>query len=180
MNRVLPHCRIELTDMKLYKNLDVNLSYQNFGSTWVLVLRGKTEDIELAVNGLYNWGATNGDCEYYDHTQTVGVIWTDKPSLLKFFESQARNQLLVDIPFDKDKANRHYRKCLAFNINVASKELARQRIEELQHQHENFFRFANGQMPETYGTGTIGAERPDNDMKDAILSHAFENREVTS
>jgi hypothetical protein len=162
VGRVLPHCHFELTNiMRLYQNLDVNLTYQNFGSTWALVLRGKTEDIEQAANGLYNWGATNGDCEFYDHAQTVGVIWTDKPSLQKFFENVIEQQL-----FNEDKP-----------MHAGVKTEAEARIQEMQSCHENFFDFANRFVPETYGTGTMTAERPDADMKDAILQNAFADKE---
>jgi hypothetical protein len=85
--------------MKLYANLDVNLTYQNYGSTWALTLRGKTEHIEQAVHGLFNWGATNGDCEYYDHTQTVAVIWTDEPSMRRFFYLQAIRKMVGEIDY---------------------------------------------------------------------------------
>jgi hypothetical protein len=81
--------------MKLYNNLLVTITYQNFGSTWTLILRGKTEDIELAANGLYNLGATNGDCEFYDHAQTVGIVWTDEISLRQFFFRQWANHFVL-------------------------------------------------------------------------------------
>lgn len=163
--------------MKLYANLDVNLTYQNYGSTWALTMRGKTEHIEQAVNGLFNWGATNGDCEYYDHTQTVAVIWTDEPSMRRFFYLQALRKMVSSIEYVRTHTaeNRILGKLAGKRISEIAHVQAERRIRALRHRHEKFFNFTKSYMPETHGTGQITAERPDLDMKDSILINAHVN-----
>lgn len=165
--------------MKIYKTLDVKLTYQNFGSTWALILRGKTEDIEVTTNGLYNWGVTNGDVEYFNHVQTVGVVWTDEKSIRRFFYLQSVRELSDGIEYRRTHTaeNRVMGKLLGKRISELSHARAERKIRMLRRRHENFFDFANAYAPDAYDNGQISAERPDSDMKDAIISHAYASQE---
>jgi hypothetical protein len=153
--------------MKLYHNLDVQLSYQNFGSAWLCILRGPTEQIGLAFNGLFNLCATNGEMEFQDHLEMVATFWTDRRAMRRFFFNQ------YFMP-----------RCMG-NRGRGQGRLARMamrhawtKLDSMSGCHEQYLDFANQWMPETYGNGCISAERPDADMKDAILSNAFKEKET--
>lgn len=137
------------------------MTYQNFGSSYLCILRGKTEDIELVFNGLFNFGATNGGLDYYDHSKTVAVFWSDYKSLRKFFFNRRF------IPQSDEPSGRIIRACM---------HEAQDNMILLSENHEFFMRFADSYMPETHDVGSISAERPDHDMKDAIISHAYRDR----
>ena len=49
-------------------------------------------------------------------------------------------------------------------------------LEAMTGKHEAYLNHAK-YLPETYSTGTVSAERPDADMKDAVLAHAFKTKE---
>ena len=156
--------------MKIYSQLDVELTYQNFGSAWLGILRGSTENIETVFNGLFNLCATSGECQFQDHLECVAIFWSDRRAMRRFFFN--RYYLAHYLP-EPDRANvrivraamRHALQCLA---TLATGN------------HEAFMNFSKCYSPEVYGSGTITAERPDSDMKDAILAHAFADKSVDS
>lgn len=151
--------------MKVYDTLNVSLTYQNFGTSFVAILRGKTEDIETAFNGLFNFGATNARAPiYYNHTKTTAIVWTSREQLRKFFFNR---RFIPNMPLWGDIKLSHLRPFM--------KE-ARAKLKELAENHEFFLRFADNYMPEPHSVGKLTAERPDNDMKDTILSHAYRDR----
>lgn len=155
--------------MKLYQNLDVDLTYQNFGSAWLGVLRGATDNIELAFNGLYNFCATNGSLSYQDHVKCVATFWSDRKGMRRFF------------------FNQHYIPRFEDRNHPDNGRLVRQSMRHAQAQmsllcasHEPFMDFDNRFAPAVFTCGKITAERPDSDLKDAILSHAFAEKESVS
>lgn len=150
--------------MKLYQNLDVTVKYQNFGSAWLLILRGRTEDVELVFNGLYNLCATDGSIEYPEQTKTIGKVWTSEENLRRFFTNRF------------DFANPDYADAIANNNCPEKDNYVNTQIEELRLNHEFFLKFSEGYMPDTYGQGTIGAEKPDDDFRDAIINDAFKDK----
>lgn len=153
--------------MRLYSNLDVEVTYQNFGSAWLGVMRGATENIELCFNGLFNLCATSGEHQYQDHLQTISLFWTERKAMRRFF------------------FNRYYLPRFTSRKDVGNGKLVRDAMRHAWAQlelmtstsHEAFLDFDNQFMPETYGNGMITAERPDADMKDAILANAFREKE---
>lgn len=153
--------------MKLYPNLDVEFTYQNFGSAWLGILRGASEQIELAFNGLFNLCATNGEHEFQDHLRCVSVFWSSRNAMRRFFFNQ------YYMPrFDACQSNGKL-------VRSAMRHALRQ-IETLsQTCHEDFMNFDNQYAPDTYVCGQITAEKPDSDMKDAILLHAYADKENT-
>lgn len=153
-----------MSTMKVYPNVNVSLTYQNFGSSFLCVLRGTTEDIESVFNGLYNFGATNGGLDYYDHSKTVAVFWTDYRALRKFFFDR---RFIAHFPLDE--------KPVLSNVRPYMQE-ALKYMGELADNHEFFMRFADDYMPDVHNVGKVSAERPDNDMKDAIIGHAYRDR----
>jgi hypothetical protein len=153
--------------MKVYDNLDVDMSYQNFGSSWLIVLRGATEQIESAFNGLFNFCATNGQLTYQDHLQTVATFWSSEEAMDNFFFQKCLNQRVLS---SVDKGVRGGSAGPADAYAIAQ-------LATLKTTSENFMDFTrDAYMPETYGLGKITAENPDNDMKDAILSHAMKDK----
>lgn len=153
--------------MRVYQNVPVTLTYQNFGSTWLGILRGSTQDIEAVANGLFNLKATNGDCQFFDHAETVGMFWTDRRAMRRFF------------------FNQYFLKRCDGNGAWSNGKLARyamryakSKIEELRkYCHESFMDFSIMFQPVEHGLGRISDERPDSDFKDAVLSFAFRDRE---
>jgi len=152
----------------VYPNIDVWLTYQNFGSAWLGILRGPTEQIEQVFNGLFNLRATNGEMNYFDHSKTVAVFWTSKPALIRFFRNQ---YLLVREPDNyKDEVS-------ADLMNEARLHVLIQMSELTDGGHEALMDFADTSFEASeYTLGQISAERPDCDMKDAIISYAYRDR----
>ena len=152
--------------MKPYKNVDVELTYQNFGSAWLGVLRGATENLELVFNGLFNFCATNGDLTFNDHTQCVATFWSSPKAMRRFF------------------FNQHYLPRYEGRRHPLNGKLVRQAMRHAQAQmallnenHEPFMKFDGLQESDTFVCGKVCAEKPDSDMKDAILAHAFANKD---
>jgi hypothetical protein len=146
--------------MKVYDTLNVSLSFQNCGSVWLMILRGNEADIELAYNGLYNFGATGGKVlDYTDHTKTTAKFWSNEERMYKFFYS---------------------RYMLAHNKQKAARIFAENKMAELRADVEQFYCFTRRGPDATFGVSSACAERPDTDFKDAVLTHAYSERELTN
>lgn len=146
--------------IKPYPSVNVTMTYQNFGSAWLCILRGKTEDIELVFNGLYNFGATNGDVQYFDHAKTVATFWSTEEQLQRFFYNVAV-----------------FSGVTRYRGKVVNQAHANERIEYIRANcHEPFMDFANVFEPDVYGVGSIKAANPDDDFKDKVLGHAFKDK----
>ena len=151
--------------MKLHSTLNVELTYQNFGSAWLGVLRGTTEAINQAFNGLYNFCATNGECQFQDHAQCIATFWTDRKAMRRYFFNRYNIQRYVG----RDDINNG-------KLARASMRYAHEQMNLLTGKcHEPYLNFdKQGKDVDLYSCGgKISAERPDTDMKDAILLHAF-------
>lgn len=142
------------------------MSFQNFGSSWLMILRGATEEIELAFNGLFNFCATNGELTYCDHLQTVATFWSSEEAMDKFFFEKCFNYRCLN---SLDKGVR------GGSANAAD-TFAIEQMAELREETEEFLNFQNSFMPATYSLGKVTAESPDSDMKDAILAHAMKDK----
>jgi hypothetical protein len=152
--------------MRVYSNIPVELTYQNFGSTWLCVLRGKSEDIDLVFNGLFNLCASNGDYQFFDHTQTVAVFWSDRKNMLRFFFNQ----------FFGPRCNPEFTSLWKGQGKLVREAMryAKSKVQDLRDNcHEQFVDFTNTFLPQIHAMGQISAERPDSDFKDAVLTHAF-------
>ena len=156
--------------MKVYPNLTTTISYHNFGSAWLMILKGTTEDINLAFNGLFNLGATNGELEFRDHIHTVATFWSDEKSMEKFFF----NKFFLPRCSTRVK-DTHKDGAYKTAMSVASNQMT-----ELKNCHEFFLDFNNRFVPDVYATGKVTAENPDTDMKDSILTHAFTDKSETT
>lgn len=142
--------------MKLYNELDVDLTFQNFGSQWLMIMRGEENDILLAFNGMWNYGATSGEIDFTDHAKTVAKFWSDEKKMLKYF----KNRFWIGHNMTEPMA-----------IMVAGKEM-----EKLRAERQTFINFNQKQMPDGYNMGTSSAERPDSDFRDKVIVHAFRDQ----
>lgn len=150
--------------MKLYTSTQVTFSYQNFGSAWLGILRGPTEEIEHVFNGLYNLCGTHGKLTYPDHLGIVGLFWTDRKMMRRFFFNRYTFPYRVASFAKQGKFIRKAMRHALAQLKLVSKH------------HEEFRRYAPASVI-PYCNGSITAERPDTDMKDAIMSHAFSAKE---
>jgi hypothetical protein len=144
--------------MKIYETLSVELSYQNIGSTWLMILRGPTKEIELTFNGLFNFCATGGELTYQNEAKTLATFWSSKEKMRKFFINRLS---FSDTNSQKSK------------VILA----ADQKVKDLQQNQEIFKTFSSNNIC-SYSKGTIQAERPDDDFKDATWKFN-EGSEVT-
>lgn len=152
--------------MRVYQNTPVTMTYQNFGSTWLCILRGKATDIDDVFNGLFNYRGTNGEYQFFDHAQTVALFWSDRKAMRRFFFNQYF--------FPKSDGNYGLSKR---QLVKSALRYAYKKLDELaKHCHESFMDFTSQYEPTVHGIGRISDARPDNDFKDAVLSHAFANK----
>ena len=152
--------------VQLYPDFDVRLTYQNFGSTWLCILRGESANIERVFNGLYNYRATNGDYSFFDHAETVATFWSDYRSLRRFFFNRYWFPRSDNLPFFR-------------RVKLAKEAMryALNQIAELRaNGHEFFMDFSVKFEPVVHTMGTTNAENPDADFKDAVLTHAFKDK----
>lgn len=155
-----------IAGMKVYNSVDANLTYQNFGSSWLGILRGTSEQIRLTCNGLYNLRATSGRETYHNEERTLATFWTSEKAMRRFFY----NQLYLPREMGNHELDSLRKECDSH---------AQAQIEALSLENEEFMVFEKNFSPTIFGNGTIVAERSDHDMKDAILSNAFSEKDFT-
>jgi hypothetical protein len=69
--------------------MKANVTYQNIGTHWLVILNGAEEDIELAFNSFYNHGATSGGIEY--NSSFNATFWTTPGKMRKYFYNRLRH-----------------------------------------------------------------------------------------
>lgn len=148
--------------MKIHKTLSVDFGIQNFGTAWLGILRGPTEQIELAFNGFYNYRATEGKLEYQDGCQTIATFWTSKKKMRRYFINR------YYIPaFDVDN-----RKSAAKTAWEA-RRWAIEQMSLLSNSQEAFINYNKQIEPDTYSCGIISAEKPDLSLKEYLVLESF-------
>lgn len=152
--------------MKLYQQLGVTLAYQNFGSAWLGILRGKTEEIDLTFNGLFNLLATSGEMEFHDHTKCLATFWTSQEGMHRFFFNQ------FYLPRETGKNGQE-------KLVALANAYAAERIAELRESHEGFMRFDRVYMPNAYGIGTATAEKPDYNYRELATTSGLSDNGKT-
>jgi len=153
-----------LRPMKVYDSTDAVLSYQNFGSAWLGILRGGYDSIKLTCNGLFNLRGMNGKEEYHNEDKSLATFWTSEDGMRRFFYNQhylPREMGCHDVAVLKEQAQ----------LFAASK------LDELAAHHEEFMVFNSTPQVSAFSSGTIAAARPDEDFKDAVLAHAFTEKD---
>lgn len=139
--------------MRIYQHIDVELTYQNHGSSWLCILRGSTENIDSVFNAVFNFGATNGEYEFQDHSKTVATFWTDETRLHRFF---------YNLFFFRDLDGRGAE--LYANTQIATLRAT---------SHEFFKEYDTQASVHYHSLGKVRAERPDLDFKDSVVQNAF-------
>lgn len=148
--------------MRPYPNTDVEMSIQNHGTNWLVILRGSTEDISLVFNGLWNFGATSAELTFVDHTQTTATFWSNKEKLGKFFFLKSFFAIAEKCKGVKRGA---FPQCESY---------AAQKLAELEETHEQFYDFNRKKItPDPFSFGRAVAEKPDDDFRDAVIKQAF-------
>lgn len=143
--------RKEKPPFKLYPQLDVLMSYQNMGSAWLIILRGKKEEIELTFNGLYNLMATNGELRYTSGDEDTGLFWSSPEEIWKFFKNK----------FDMAHENAAAVDCEAqANIRFAHFKQFSEVFMDFHNVHKD--------TPDYHDIGATKAENPDADFREAM------------
>ena len=151
--------------IEIYADYPSRLTYQNFGSAWLIILRGSTESIERTFYGLFNWGATNGEMTFEDHLETVAVFWSERKQMTRYFFNRYYSPRCNGNAPHQGRLVRQAMRYAWSQLDRMAKEC-----------HEHYRDFSERYSAETFGSGIVCAEHPDTDMKDAILAHAFEDR----
>jgi hypothetical protein len=144
--------------MKLYHpTINVDLTYQNNGTRWLMVLEGTEADIELAYNGLYNFCAVGKRTvlNYTDHTHTKAWFWSTEKQMRKFF-------------------GLHH--LLKFGCKKHAAAHAEREMKLLAASPILFFDFTREKFCATFSIGNAKAERPDSDFRDAVITHAMQDK----
>jgi hypothetical protein len=77
--------------MKPYSKLDVTLGYQSNGSNCLIILSGPQEQIELAFNGFFNFGATNGLLSYQNERKDIATFWSSEKLMNRYWFNRGLN-----------------------------------------------------------------------------------------
>ena len=86
--------------MKLYPNLNATLTYQDYGSSWLLVMRGSKQDINLLFNAIYNFGAVEKSSPEFNDTEDIATVWSNEDKTWNFFYYLHLNRFLNRGPKD--------------------------------------------------------------------------------
>lgn len=155
--------------MKVYPNLTVELTYQNFGSTWLCILRGNAEEITYTFNGLFNLQATNGDYQFEDSDQNLAVFWSSEKGMHRFFSNYYLQPREENAVTPQEKQNL---------LHEAAKFADAKMLELRNGNHEKYLDFKPDDEIYYHSVGKVKAERPDDDFRDAVLNHAFTDRDL--
>jgi hypothetical protein len=152
--------------MKIY-NTNVNL--QNFGTAFLVIIRGKLQDVKETFNSFYNWGATSGQLDLSENAvEATGIFWTNDANLRRYWT----NRFSLANPQIEDK--------VIYGVELTSKfngdftftyqpaiDYVNTQMEEFRKSSEKFMTFDKSYLQGEYKMGTISAEKPDWSFKDA-------------
>ena len=144
--------------MKIY---NTEVSYQNFGTSWLIILKGAEKDIEESYNSFYNFCASGiePNLDWRDGAKTVATFWSNETRMKDYFKN------IFEICREGLETE---------TVAFVDKNLA-----ELRNSPESFWDFRKHYMPDVHETGTIKAERPDNDFKDLVILNGLTNEPKT-
>ena len=136
--------------MKVYQSLDVEVSFQSCLPKWIVILKGKEQDIELAFNGFFNFCAANGELNWRDGSaRSVATFYSSPRKMEKFF---------------------YLRELLKTDQEDHSRAYAKEQMEIFEQSKTTFIRFGISlDSTEGYSIGTAAAEKPDYDGKDLAI-----------
>ena len=146
------------------KNLTQNLTIQSYGSSLLLFISGETsqEAYEKWLD-LFNFGATGTtDSEPEKVAPCVLSCWTTEEKLMKYLVARWTLRLADSAP----------KKGVVGGVLAEARTLA---VADYASIKTESYRSVGGNY-DTYDMGVIEASKPDLDMKDAILTHAYADR----
>ena len=162
--------------MRPYEKINVEMSYQSFGKTMLVILRGEEKDIELVYNGIYNFGGcANKEVDYTTHTRDVACFFSTRENMHKFFFNKAFHKHVDNWP--KKKHGEKSRGIWPFCMEQADKDMT-----ELEKSQVTFYDPTSvSKYAHLYSLGDrVSAERPDDNFEDSILKSVFfcENSDI--
>lgn len=155
----------------LFKICPVSFSYQNFGTKWLVIMRGTEQDIESNFNALYNWGATNGSLDYHNTERNVATFWSSKDRLYWAFSNIRLNHCLKTSKGRNTKWKRG-------GLWSKATDGAWHMINVFMLYTETFLTFEPVDYAKAYTCGRVSAERPDYDGRDLIIFASMTDKEV--
>lgn len=146
--------------MKLYNSITAETFVQDFGNSWLIVMQGPRNEVELLFNGFFNFGATDDPNYIWDDVSELGgTFFTTKERMTKFFEGYLENRYC-----NAGKSQEE-------SIALAQKE-APALVEDL------FLNHRQSRAPQqkafddgVYNFGTTNAEKPDDSFIDAVIAN---------
>lgn len=134
---------------------------QNFGSRWLIILRGKMEDIEETFNSFYNLGGANSKIDITENCDnTIGVFWSNLENITHYWQ----NRFLLQ------NASIHYQKVYAGKNKDANMYVNNQII-EMKNNQEIFMTFDNKYITESHQILSDRAEKNDFNFKEQAIAH---------
>lgn len=155
--------------MKIY---NTKLTMQNFGSAFLVILRGTVEDVNETFNSFYNLCGVSERAQIdisENATDAVGTFWTTDALLRRYWA----NRFLAMNPSVKEKV-------VYAGIHEDANLFIISNINEMRKNSEAFMNFDKNYFEEPHSLGKISAESPDLDFKDAVVSHAFKPKTEVS
>jgi len=103
-----------------------HISFEKNGSTWLGHIIGSEQEIELAHNSLFNFGAT-GTRRLDFITPTHATFWTTEDSMYAYLVSRNMNMILNETPerFKKQKGG-----AMVESLRLAKEQLANLKFHE--------------------------------------------------
>jgi hypothetical protein len=148
------------------KIFNTNLTYQLNGSLIFLILRGKERDVIETHNSLFNLGGTPAFLDWKERgDNSLAIVSSSRQKMANYFYNAHYNKF-----HDSQKARTTSMIKMADLFNPENKN------------GEVFIKSFKAAKPisDTFNVGIVKAERPDVDMKDSIMSHAFNDDSKTS
>lgn len=153
--------------MKIYNNINATFTMQDYGSAWLIIMRGTQQEIEWLFNGFFNHGAVDTSEIKWNDLDDTALFWTNKEKMGKFFWNLALHRKLNQGHADnKSTSNAAYL-------------IGESMLKDLYNNHResrNMYHYGSENYYQ-YNIGKISAESPDLDMKDAIINHAYAEKE---
>jgi hypothetical protein len=79
--------------------MKANVSYQNLGTNWLVILNGNENDVELAFNSFYNHGATSGELDW--NATYNATFWSTPAKMRTYFFNRMRH---ISLSIEQEEA----------------------------------------------------------------------------
>lgn len=164
--------------MKFY---NTELTLQNFGSAYLIILRGKLQDVKESFNSFFNWGGVsqNGSLDISESAEgAIGVFWTNDNYLRRYWLNRF-TLLNADIPENtvysvefNGKGEPVYTVTSDLAVTYIGEQIALMRQDQ-----EKFMTFDKTYFTDGYSMGKISAESPDLSFREAAHAHVSKQQQ---